>query len=163
MSVASDIAPIVVIPPQARPTDRRARRAHLRLVAVEQAAVGAPCASAVSDRAVRALSSPLRLTRRGLVALWLATALLGAGLLLTAYLSAGTAAGSSTVPPAGPVSGTVTVQIGDTLWSIATRVAPGQDPRRVVDRLRQANHLDAVSLTPGQTLNVNSSLMRVAG
>ena len=31
------------------------------------------------------------------------------------------------------------VQPGDTFWSIAAEVAPGQDPRPVVDRLQDAN------------------------
>jgi LysM repeat protein len=46
------------------------------------------------------------------------------------------------------------VQPGDTLWSIAGEVAPGRDPRRVVEQIRRSNHLDSVSLTPGQTLKV---------
>jgi len=40
------------------------------------------------------------------------------------------------------------------LWSIAARVAPGRDPRAVVDNLRSLNHLQSVALTPGQTLKV---------
>jgi Tfp pilus assembly protein FimV len=39
-----------------------------------------------------------------------------------------------------PVAGQVyVVQPGDTLWSIAERIAPDRDPRPVVDALRRAN------------------------
>jgi predicted Zn-dependent protease len=48
----------------------------------------------------------------------------------------------------------ITVQPGDTLWSIAGQVAPGRDPRAVIERLRESNNLTSVSLLPGQTLKV---------
>ncbi len=46
----------------------------------------------------------------------------------------------------------VTVRSGDTLWAIAQRVAPGEDPRSVVDALVEANDVDPGALVPGQTL-----------
>jgi len=46
----------------------------------------------------------------------------------------------------------VVVRPGDTLWLIARRVAPGQDPRGVVDAIVGANGVEAGSLVPGQTL-----------
>jgi len=46
------------------------------------------------------------------------------------------------------------VREGDTLWSIAERVAPGQDPRPVVDALTSANDVDPGTLVPGQALIV---------
>jgi Tfp pilus assembly protein FimV len=46
------------------------------------------------------------------------------------------------------------VRQGDTLWSIAERLAPGEDPRPLVDALATANRLDAGTLVPGQTLVV---------
>jgi nucleoid-associated protein YgaU len=93
---------------------------------------------------------PVRLTRRGLFTIALGVALAGGLLLLTAHLSAGSPAPRHAVSPAA----VVTVQPGDTLWSIAGQVAPGRDPRRVIEQLRRSNHLDTVSLTPGQTLKV---------
>jgi Tfp pilus assembly protein FimV len=45
------------------------------------------------------------------------------------------------------------VQPGDTLWSIARRVAPGRDPRPVVDALVESNDLRG-GLQPGQELAV---------
>jgi LysM repeat protein len=50
------------------------------------------------------------------------------------------------------------VREGDTLWSIAETLAPGQDPRPVVDRLASVNGLDPALLVPGQTLVVPSSV-----
>ena len=44
------------------------------------------------------------------------------------------------VTPRGLVAGhEYVVQPGDTLWSIATEIAPDRDPRAVVDALREAN------------------------
>jgi hypothetical protein len=64
--------------------------------------------------------------------------------------SPATASGSSP-----PVAGEVyVVQPGDTLWTVAAAVAPDRDPRPVVDRLRQANHLDG-----GGALDVGDRLV----
>ncbi|HEX5951430.1 MAG TPA: LysM peptidoglycan-binding domain-containing protein [Actinomycetota bacterium] len=46
------------------------------------------------------------------------------------------------------------VRPGDTLWSIARRVAPGRDPRPVVDAIAAANDVQAGALLPGQTLSI---------
>jgi LysM repeat protein len=46
------------------------------------------------------------------------------------------------------------VREGDTLWTIARRLAPGSDPRPIVDVLSAANGLDAGLIVPGQTLVV---------
>lgn len=50
------------------------------------------------------------------------------------------------------------VQQGDTLWSIAERLAPGGDPRPVVDALAAANHVEPGALIPGQALVVPSGV-----
>jgi hypothetical protein len=46
------------------------------------------------------------------------------------------------------------VQPGDTLWTIATEVAPDRDPRPVVDALRSANGGSA-TLQVGARLEVD--------
>jgi len=104
------------------------------------AAVGAP------QRGTRAL----RLTRRGVVAVVVGVVAAGGLLLFIAHLSLG----SGQARPVSPSAAVVTVQPGDTLWSIAGQVAPGRDPRLVIERIRRSNHLNSVSLTPGQTLKV---------
>ena len=49
---------------------------------------------------------------------------------------------------------TYVVRPGDTLWSIAVRVAPGTDPRRIVAEMQAQNVVDAGALAAGQTLVV---------
>lgn len=58
--------------------------------------------------------------------------------------------------PASSVSGTelVTVQSGDTLWSIADRAQPGADPRAVIEEIRQLNGLTGDTLPVGLVLEV---------
>lgn len=47
---------------------------------------------------------------------------------------------------------TYVVREGDTLWSIALYLAPGEDPRPVVDALAAVNAVQAGELVPGQSL-----------
>jgi hypothetical protein len=47
------------------------------------------------------------------------------------------------------------VREGDTLWSIARQLAPGTDPRPVVDLLSATNGIHAGRIVPGQTLVVS--------
>lgn len=96
-----------------------------------------------------AASSAVQLTRRGwTVLIGIATAV-AAVLVWVAYLSHPAAA-----PAAAPAPAQVVVQSGDTLWSIAERVAPGEDPRAVVWDLQQTNHLADPVVVPGQVLHV---------
>jgi nucleoid-associated protein YgaU len=44
------------------------------------------------------------------------------------------------------------VRPGDSVWDIAERVAPGADPRPLVDAIVETNGVDPSSLIPGQTL-----------
>lgn len=96
----------------------------------------------------RAAAAPrLRLTRRArmLVAVALAAAIAGG-----AYLTQ-----QASVDPLAQAPSSVVVQPGDTLYSIATRVAPDADPRDVVARIRVANDLtpsEVGALAPGDTL-----------
>jgi hypothetical protein len=83
---------------------------------------------------------------------WVIVALLAAPLLAVAFARA-TGAG------AGPGEGavryeTVTVQQGDTLWTIASRRYPDADPREKVGEIEQANGLGGPTIEAGQRLRL---------
>ena len=49
---------------------------------------------------------------------------------------------------------TYVVREGDTLWAIASRIAPAGDPRPVIQAIQEANGVDAGSLVPGAVLRI---------
>lgn len=93
---------------------------------------------------------PLRLTARGRRAL---------GVLLL-LVTVGMAAGGAAVLRSGAedleLMGTssVVVEPGDTLWSIASRVAGERDVREVIDGIWLLNGLDSAAIQPGQVLGL---------
>jgi Tfp pilus assembly protein FimV len=145
MSVAVEYAPCpypsgwVAPPPQrgassgARETKRTTGASSLATVRVLHAP---PPSAAVG----------LRLTCRGV---WVLVALAGvlAGVLVCLGAASAPSGGSAPAVPAA-----VTVRAGDTLWSIAQRVAPDTDPRAEVAALRRRNHLVGTELVPGQVI-----------
>jgi LysM repeat protein len=150
MSVAFDLDSL------SGPSPVPARRPRLRVVTREAQVLARPEAPRLASVSVlhapspSAVSAPLRLTRRGAAVLAVLTAAVGAALVWAATLSAPqTAAG-----PAASVPATVTVRAGDTLWALASRVAPDRDPRAEVADLRRLNHLTDSAVTPGQSLRV---------
>jgi LysM domain len=98
---------------------------------------------------------PLRLTSRGRVVFGaLATAPLIAGLVF-ASVSAPVSAGTVSVGTEGAAAfETVTVGVGESLWSIAERVAPASDPREVIGELERFNGLEDSAVLPGQTIAI---------
>jgi LysM repeat protein len=119
-----------------------------------------------SSSAVRAASparpaARLRITRRGRAVL--------AVLIATPLAFGAVVAGlgqAAAADQAGPHSTTavdytyVTVQPGDTLWSIAGDVAPGVDRRVVVDRIVDLNQLGSGDLRAGERIAVPTGLDR---
>jgi Tfp pilus assembly protein FimV len=59
--------------------------------------------------------------------------------------------------PAQP-AGTIVVGTGDTLWSIAERIAPQADPRDVVADLERVNRLPDAALQAGERLTLPAGL-----
>lgn len=97
-------------------------------------------------------SAPVRLTRRGRIVL---TMLMMVGLVVAGFTLG---RGSSQAAVHGhQARHTVTVQAGDTLWSLAARVAPHSDPRDVVDEISSLNDLSSASIEPGEQLVVPST------
>lgn len=101
------------------------------------------------------LASPADLGRRRLPWRWVALGLLTACTLVVLALPLRAVGGGSPAKPAGPptVAGhEYTVQSGDTLWSIATRMDPGADPRATVARLESETGSDTV--VPGERIRL---------
>jgi Tfp pilus assembly protein FimV len=106
--------------------------------------------SVVRSSAVRS-SAPVRLTRRGRLIIVLAVM----ALLVLAGVVLGH--GSSQAAGRGSVAATtrtLTVQPGETLWSVAARIAPHSDPRLVVADIESRNHLTGGQVRAGQQLRV---------
>jgi hypothetical protein len=99
-------------------------------------------------RPTRTRPTRTRLTRRGrLVLLGLCA------LILLAVISVGRAGSqAATATETGPTLQQTTVQQGETLWAVAQRIAPQNDPREVVAQIRRINHLQTSSLRVGQQL-----------
>ena len=94
-------------------------------------------------------NAPLRLTRRGRIVL---TFVMMVGLVVAGFtLGRGSSQAASHSHLARH---TVTVRAGDTLWSLAARVAPQADPRDVVAEIQSLNHLSTSVVEPGEQLAV---------
>lgn len=92
---------------------------------------------------------PLRFTRRARL-----LALLLAGLGLCAVLALALVNATPDGNGLADAPSSVLVGPGDTLWQIATEIAPGQDPLTVIGRIRAANGLGSAPLHPGQLLSI---------
>jgi Tfp pilus assembly protein FimV len=143
MSVATEFEPIFDIPERARRTQTVPRPAcpPQRLASV----------TTLHRPPVDTVAPPLRLTRRGVHVIAAVLALAALGLVLLARASAPAAPAA----PSRPTPATVIVRAGDTLWSIASRLAPQRDPGAEVADLQRLNRLGAAGLVPGQVLRTH--------
>ena len=91
-----------------------------------------------------------RVRRRRLIALCMMVGLMG---VLSGPVANAMGVGGA---PEASTSRTYVVRPGDTLWSIATRLAPSTDPRIVIEAITSANGLDPAALVPGHELSVPS-------
>jgi LysM repeat protein len=98
---------------------------------------------------VHVVASPVRLTRRGRLAVTLVLAAAAAGVLGAAAPQALALGQQNTA-----VAQRVTVQPGETLWGLAERAAPGADPRETVARIESMNDLTSSSVPAGRVLLV---------
>jgi len=91
----------------------------------------------------------LRLTKRGRVVFTsLAAVPVVAGVMLLALNGGGATATSSS----GADLEEITVQAGESLWSLAEDIAPDVDPRDVVSDILSVNQLQTGSVQAGQRL-----------
>jgi LysM repeat protein len=103
----------------------------------------------MSSTSAATTASTVRLTRRGrfVVISVLAT------LLLAAFLIGRTGTSIASTDKAAPKPyALTTVQPGETLWTVAKRVAPGHDPRALVAQITSLNHLNGGAVQAGQQL-----------
>lgn len=97
----------------------------------------------------------LRLTVRGRRVMLALAALPLAGGLAFAAISGGSAIASGDETAATTASfTTVTVLPGDTLWSIASEVAPAADPREVIGEITRLNALPSGEIQIGQQISI---------
>jgi hypothetical protein len=129
--------------------------APLRLVELDTTAqfVGTrSAAETLTPEHIRFAPGHIRLTRRGRLVLLVAAVLcMLIGFSLGDTLSFKT--GSISTPPAAR---SIVVQPGQTLWGIATQVAPHADPRATIQQIIVLNHLPSTGLQVGETLAVPS-------
>ena len=95
-------------------------------------------------------TSSLRITRRGRTVLGLAIAL--PVMALSVFLASPGALADS--EQSANDFEYMTVLTGDTLWSIATMIAPEEDPRDVVADIIALNQLPSAALMPGQEIGL---------
>jgi hypothetical protein len=140
--------------PTAEPAAVEARPAVVAPVGVRPERTRGVVSRPVGVRVVRPAPGHLRLTRRGRL-VTAAAALLIAVLTLVGVVSrAGTLRETAPVPASAPAQ--VVVGPGETLWSIAERVAPDRDPRTVVAGIQRLNGLSTADVRAGQTLQLRA-------
>ena len=90
------------------------------------------------------------LTRRGRTLLVLALVALLFGAFSLGRANTQAAATTDAAPVAAVEQ--ITVQPGESLWAVARRVAPENDPREVMAQIRRLNDLESSALQVGQQL-----------
>jgi LysM domain len=101
-------------------------------------------------RVVRPAGGGLRLTRRGRLLAASAILLIAVLTLIGVATRIGPLTDRSPIPASAPAQ--VVVAPGETLWTVAERVAPERDPRTVVTQIRKINSLSGTEIHAGQTL-----------
>jgi hypothetical protein len=134
----------------------RVRTAGSRLTVVPPAPVTAvpparPPGVSPSRPPVRA-AQPLRLTRRGRMAVVGLSVLLVSGLSVGLATAAEAAHGRPGAVPGGRYVARVQVLPGQSLWSLAEAYDPATDPRQVVARIQQLNSMAGAQVQAGQLL-----------
>jgi len=112
-----------------------------------------PYSSKVSvNQALSAVPSGVHLNRRGRLARTFVV--LSLAIVLGSVVSAKAGAGTSAAPAAAGSFITVTVAPGDTVWSLANRLASGGDVRSLVAEIISINSLSSVDVATGQKLRI---------
>ena len=97
--------------------------------------------------------SGIVLNRRGRLARTLVV--LSLAIVLGSLVSAKAGAGTDVAPAAATSFITVTVAPGETIWSLATRMAPDSgDVRSLVSEILEVNSLTSVDVAAGQKIRI---------
>jgi hypothetical protein len=119
-------------------------------ISISAAQFGAGKSSASNFGGGAARRSRLRMTARGRVVLLVLVAIPVIAIALAFGLGAGGATATSSSTPLS----TVIVQPGQTLWQLATKVAPQSDPRDVINDIMSVNRLATATIQPGEKLEI---------
>ncbi|MEA5454537.1 LysM peptidoglycan-binding domain-containing protein [Sinomonas sp. JGH33] len=115
-------------------------------------------AGAFEEPAPRMSAPPrLRLTRRGRFVLIAMPVFIASVFLLVGLAALWSPARAGDAAPAHLDAVQVTVQQGQSLWSVASQYAPDRDPRVVISEIVDLNGLDSTRVQPGQQLMVPKS------
>lgn len=95
--------------------------------------------------------SAVRLTRRGRIVLGIVLSVPFAAVIMVV---GSWSADAETQVAGAPATGVVVVQAGQSLWEIASTVAPQSDPRATITAIRDLNGLGSDAVVPGQALVV---------
>jgi len=104
------------------------------------------------NQGFQANPSAVILNRRGRLARTFVV--LSLAIVLGSLVSAKAGAGSDIAPQAANSFITVTVAPGETVWSLANRLAAGSDVRSLVSEIISVNSLASVDLAAGQKLRI---------
>jgi len=106
----------------------------------------------IVNQGFQANPSTVVLNRRGRLARTFVV--LSLAIVLASLVSAKAGAGTDIAPKAASSFITVTVAPGETVWSLANRLAAGSDVRSLVSEIISVNSLASVDLAAGQKLRI---------
>jgi LysM repeat protein len=104
------------------------------------------------NQAFQTVPSGIRLNRRGRLARTFVV--LSLAIVLGSVVSAKAGAGTDVAPVKATSFITVTVAPGDTVWSLANRLAGSGDVRSLVSEIISVNSLGSVDVATGQKLRI---------
>ena len=104
------------------------------------------------NQLLQTVPSGIRLNRRGRLAR--TCVVLSLAIVLGSVVSAKAGAGTDAAPQVAGSFITVTVAPGDTVWSLANRLAAGSDVRSLVSEIISVNSLASVDVATGQKLRI---------
>lgn len=108
-----------------------------------------------APRPIQFSAPALRLTRRGRIVLVLIPLFVATLAVMMAWAALMAPAKASSEHLEGPGTAvTVTVQPGDSLWTIAAARVPDRDPRVTISQIRELNNLSGSRVLPGEQILV---------